>query len=94
MYVGRFEKGKCNGKGVHTLANGNVYKGNFRNGKYHGYGVYKLKNGDIYEGMFANHNYHGEGLLTDSKGKRTLGVWKEGKLISVIGAVKKVTPAI
>ena len=61
-YVGNFVKGRPEGKGVYTWANGARLDGSFKVGKAHGPGVYISAKGVRYEGQFANGKL--EGLKT------------------------------
>ena len=53
-YVGSFVKGKPDGKGLYTWANGAKLEGSFKDGKAEGAGVYVSATGVRYEGQFAN----------------------------------------
>ena len=53
-YVGYFVKGKPDGKGTYTWANGARLDGNFKDGKAHGTGVYVSAKGVRYEGRFVD----------------------------------------
>jgi hypothetical protein len=53
-YVGYFVKGKPDGKGTYTWANGARLEGTFKNGKAHGEGVYISTKGVRYEGQFLD----------------------------------------
>jgi hypothetical protein len=52
--VGNFVKGRPEGKGVYTWANGARLDGSFKVGKAHGPGVYISAKGVRYEGQFVN----------------------------------------
>jgi hypothetical protein len=52
-YVGRFEQGRPDGKGVYTWENGARLEGLFRDGKAHGAGVYVSAGGARYRGEFV-----------------------------------------
>jgi hypothetical protein len=53
-YVGYFAKGKPDGKGTYTWANGARLEGTFKSGKAHGAGVYISPKGARYEGQFLD----------------------------------------
>jgi hypothetical protein len=57
--VGNFVKGRPEGKGVYTWANGARLDGSFKVGKAHGPGVYISANGVRYEGQFVNGKLEG-----------------------------------
>jgi hypothetical protein len=58
-YVGYFVKGKPDGKGKYTWANGARLDGNFKDGKAHGIGVFVSAKGVRFEGQFANGKLEG-----------------------------------
>jgi hypothetical protein len=53
-YVGSFAKGRPDGKGVYTWADGARLDGYFKEGKASGTGVYVSARGVRYEGKFVN----------------------------------------
>ena len=53
-YVGYFVKGKPDGKGTYTWANGASLEGSFKGGKADGPGVYVSAGGVRYEGQFVD----------------------------------------
>jgi hypothetical protein len=53
-YVGHFAKGKPDGTGTYTWANGARIEGTFKNGKAHGAGIYVSPKGVRYEGQFVD----------------------------------------
>ena len=53
-YVGSFVKGKPDGGGTYTWANGATLAGAFKDGKAHGHGVFTSAMGVRYEGDFVN----------------------------------------
>ena len=53
-YLGSFVKGRPDGKGTYTWANGARLDGNFKDGKAHGIGVFVSAKGVRFEGQFAN----------------------------------------
>ncbi len=58
-YVGYFVKGKPDGKGTYTWANGARLEGTFKGGKAQGPGVYASSKGVRYEGEFENGKFAG-----------------------------------
>ena len=56
-YVGETKNGFPNGKGTHTLPNGDKYIGEFWNGKRHGQGTIFWINGNEVVGEFQNNEY-------------------------------------
>jgi hypothetical protein len=53
-YVGYFVKGRPDGKGAYTWANGAHLEGTFKDGKAHGAGIYISTKGVRYEGQFID----------------------------------------
>jgi hypothetical protein len=53
-YVGNFVKGRPDGKGAYTWANGAHLEGTFKVGKAHGPGIYISTKGVRYEGQFID----------------------------------------
>jgi len=51
-YVGEYVKGKKQGYGIETKANGEIYKGEWKSNKYHGLGTLTLANGNKKEGIW------------------------------------------
>ena len=52
-YLGAFEEGCPNGKGVLHHRDGSVYTGEFRNGKKEGLGKTVYADGSIEEGLYS-----------------------------------------
>lgn len=52
-YEGDVKKGKANGFGVITFADGSKYEGKFRKNKIHGKGKYTDSDNNVYEGKFS-----------------------------------------
>lgn len=78
-YAGRIRDGKYDGRGTHTLPNGDRYEGEWRDGKRHGRGTYTWPVGDRYEGGWRDSKMHGFGTFTHSNGSRYEGNWSDGK---------------
>jgi len=53
-YVGYFVKGRPDGKGTYTWANGARLEGTFKDGKANGAGIYISTKGVRYESEFSN----------------------------------------
>ena len=51
-YEGEVKKGKANGMGVFTFADGSTYEGKVKKNKIHGKGKYTDAKGKVYEGKF------------------------------------------
>jgi len=66
-YVGETKNGFPNGKGTHTLPNGDKYIGEFWNGKRHGQGTIFWINGNEVVGEFQNNEYL-DVIIYDSNG--------------------------
>ena len=52
-YEGEVKKGKANGMGVFTFADGSTYEGKVKKNKIHGKGKYTDAQGKVYEGKFV-----------------------------------------
>ena len=72
-YVGGWTKGKRDGQGTYTRANGDKYVGEWKKNKYHGQGTYTRANGGKYVGGFSKNKFHGKGTLTHADGKKFVG---------------------
>jgi len=79
-YDGHMQKGKENGKGVYTWANGDRYEGDFVGGKQTGKGLYTWHDGSRYQGDFANNKRTGKGIFTWANGARYQGDFVNDKL--------------
>jgi len=73
QYKGETVKGKLDGIGTLTLANGEKYEGGFAEGKQHGKGTLTSTSGNKYEGDFVNGKFHGNGTFTTAKGNKYSG---------------------
>lgn len=81
-YVGKVEKGRCNGEGTLYDANENlVYMGNFENSRFQGEGQEYYPGGQLkYKGTFANNVYQGTGISYRSNGSKEYeGSFSNGK---------------
>ena len=58
-YIGYFAKGKPDGKGTYTWANGARLEGSFTDGRANGAGVYVSPKGVRYEGQFVDGKLEG-----------------------------------
>lgn len=56
QYVGQWENGEKQGRGVMTYPDGSKYDGEWKSGERHGKGALNMANGDRYVGTFK----HGE----------------------------------
>jgi len=85
-YIGSFENGMRNGKGLYSFTNGDSYDGNWKEDMMTGTGVYNwnvgyditIKSPKLYEGEFKNNEIHGRGKLTFASGKVQGGIWDYG----------------
>ncbi|MEW4354906.1 MORN repeat-containing protein [Streptococcus pneumoniae] len=77
-YDGSLVRGKMNGEGTLTFANGDTYKGKFRNGTFNGKGTFTAKAGWTYEGDFVNGQPEGQGTLTTESNTIYKGKFKQG----------------
>ena len=69
-YEGEVKKGKANGVGVFTFADGSTYEGKVKKNKIHGKGKYTNSQGKVYEGKFKY------GAFTSKIDKKTRAVIK------------------
>ncbi len=71
-YIGYFDKGNLDGKGVYYRDDILVYKGEFKDGSYHGKGKLYFGDGSSvkYDGKFKNNRFEGKGILYDSIGNK------------------------
>ena len=83
-YEGNMIKGRYNGKGINTYANGNIYDGDWVDGKRSGRGTHTWANGDRYAGSWANGNQSGKGTYTWANGVRSEGIFVDGKFTNGI----------
>ena len=61
-YLGDFENGLKEGKGIMTYSNGDKYEGEFAKDVKEGYGIMLYNNGEKYEGEFKNDVKDGYGI--------------------------------
>ena len=78
VYDGSLVRGKMNGQGTVTFANGDSYTGEFSNGAFNGKGTYQAKAGWVYEGDFVNGQADGKGKLTTEQEVVYEGEFKQG----------------
>ena len=78
-YEGMMLRGKFNGKGILTYANGVRYDGDFVDGKENGQGVLTVPNGNRFEGDFADGKFKGKVVLTYPDGRHYEGDYADGK---------------
>lgn len=78
VYDGSLVRGKMNGQGTVTFANGDSYTGEFSNGAFNGKGTYQAKAGWVYEGDFVNGQAEGKGKLTTEQEVVYEGDFKQG----------------
>ncbi len=77
-YVGNFERGKPNGKGIMYFANGNKYLGDWVDETRQGKGRLIFVEGHTYTGEFQNNRFHGQGTMEYANGDVYEGQWKKG----------------
>ena len=78
-YEGMMLRGKFNGKGILTYANGVRYDGDFVDDNYNGKGILTYPNGVRYDGDFVDGKENGQGVLTVPNGNRFEGDFADGK---------------
>lgn len=78
-FDGDYKKGKWDGRGTYTQADGSVYKGSFKKGELSGKGKYKWADGDVYDGEWKDSKMHGKGKFTWKDGKTYEGDFVRGK---------------
>ena len=78
VYDGSLVRGKMNGQGTVTFANGDTYTGEFSHGAFNGKGTYQAKAGWVYEGDFVNGQAEGKGKLTTEQEVVYEGDFKQG----------------
>jgi len=90
IYVGEYQNGKQNGKGIFTWLTkdtidgnnpGDKYIGEWKSNQTHGKGIYYTPNGDKYIGEWKNKKMNGRGVFYWSNGKVDHGIWKDDKFI-------------
>lgn len=67
QYVGEYVKGKQQGQGTYTLANGDKYVGEWKEGRKQGQGTYTWADGSKYVGGWWSDQFQGLGKLTIPK---------------------------
>ena len=79
-YMGNWEDGKRNGKGIYKWRDECMYIGEFKNNKMEGNGACYDANGRlIYEGGWKNNLAHGIGIYIWEEGKTYKGEFVHGK---------------
>ncbi|HEX2964585.1 MAG TPA: hypothetical protein VHO84_02310 [Syntrophorhabdaceae bacterium] len=78
-YKGEMRRGKMDGKGAYTWANGNKYEGDYVDGKRTGKGSFSWANGDKYIGDFVDGKRTGKGIYTWANGNKYEGDFVDGK---------------
>lgn len=68
-YVGNFDYGDYEGKGIANLANGDVYNGDFSDSTMNGFGTMLYADGSKYVGEWDYNDRHGKGKEYDPNGK-------------------------
>jgi len=99
VYQGEWKNDKKDGNGEMTYANGDVHEGIWVEDVYIGkwdsynfigsgqYGKMTYENGDVFEGDLYEYNKYeknGGGILTHRDGRKTLGNWKNDKLVNYL----------
>ena len=99
VYQGEWKNDKKDGNGKMTYANGDVHEGIWIEDVYIGkwdsynfigsgqYGKMTYANGDVFEGDLYKYNKYeknGGGILTHHDGRKTLGNWKNDKLVNYL----------
>lgn len=74
-YEGQWFKGKRQGKGKLTYADGTVYEGDFKNDQFHGFGKLTSPQKDVFEGKFKNGDPCGEIKVTYANGDIYQGIF-------------------
>ena len=83
-YVGEFQNGKKDGKGVYTWPSGERYEGAFKNNQRNGKGIFTYPNGDKYEVYSINDKIHGKAIWTQANGDVYEQNWNMNEKISEI----------
>ncbi|CAD8091391.1 unnamed protein product [Paramecium primaurelia] len=83
-YQGDWKNGMMHGQGILSWSDGRVYVGQYVNDKRQGFGTFQFADGRKYSGQWMNGLQHGTGEFTEQHGQITKGVWREGKLFSLI----------
>ena len=71
VYVGNWVKGKRDGQGKCTAADGITYEGGWKNDLRDGHGTLRSPEGSSYVGDWKNDKYDGQGELTTLKKMKT-----------------------
>ena len=79
IYVGEWESGMQNGKGIELWEDGKKYIGEFKNDKKHGSGTFSYADGTKFTGDYKNGKRDGHGTLIWSNKDKYVGKFKNGK---------------
>ena len=86
-YVGKWKKGKMDGKGTLTSPDGSKV-GEWKDGEPIGQGTFTWSNGGKYVGEWKNRKMNGQGTFTFPDGEKYVGEYKNGKPWNGIGYYK------
>ena len=78
-YIGDFQNGKPNGKGILYCANGNKYIGHWQDNMQQGEGKFTFNEGHEYFGQFKRSQFHGKGIMRFANGDVYDGDWQSNK---------------
>ncbi|WBR14614.1 Morn repeat protein [Pandoravirus kuranda] len=79
LYVGKWVRGKRNGRGLGEWDNGDRYEGQWWNNRRHGRGRATSTNGRSYEGDWRDDRPHGRGVAMLPNGDCYEGEWENGR---------------
>jgi len=78
-YIGTFQYGMKEGKGIEKCRDGTTFEGNFEKGKKNGYFVAKFR-GKTYEGEFKDGKCNGKGKMVWEDNRSYEGGWEDDKM--------------
>lgn len=95
-YVGEFDRGRKQGRGIKTWTNGDRYEGQFRNDRRHGEGRYVWGPqsewaGQYYEGSYVDDLRQGEGRYVWPDGRSVRGQWQRDLPSAAVAAQMALT---